>query len=521
VPAGTVADALVAQAVRSPDARALWFQGRGVSFAELSARVSVLARELISVGVGPDVAVGVCIDRSVEMVVAIHAVVAAGGQYVPIATDAPADRVQYMLETAGVGVVLIGPSVLIREELSSGDEGAGRQCHDGSGDATVWGGQVRIIVVDCTVDIDLSTVPVTDAERVVPLSLDNALYTLFTSGSTGRPKGVTVSHRAVLNRLWWGLDAFPWSVGDRVVQKTPYTFDVSVPELFGPLVTGAELVIARPGGHADPGYIADLIADTRATSVHFVPSMLSVFVDVVDRERLAQLTSLRWVFASGEALPAAVVAQVHEIWPGVGIHNLFGPTEAAVEVAWADVSDAPELVTIGAPVWNTETLVLDDRLRPVPVGVPGELYLGGVQVARGYAGQPGMSAERFVADPFGVPGSRLYRTGDAVRWNAAGDIEYLGRTDFQVKLRGQRIELGEIEAVLAGVPGVVHAAATVAATDTGAEHLVAYLSPASVDADVVKQAVARALPSYMVPSVWSLLDEVPLNSAGKLDRKAL
>ncbi|WP_287384606.1 non-ribosomal peptide synthetase, partial [Gordonia sp. (in: high G+C Gram-positive bacteria)] len=495
VPAGTVADALVAQAASTPDAPALWFEGRVVSYAELSARTSVLARELISIGVGPDVAVGVCIDRSIEMIVAIHAVVAAGGQYVPIATDAPADRVEFMLDTAGVEMVLVVDTFGI--------------------------GGVRTIAVSCADEVDLSIAPVTDAERSAPLTPDNALYTLFTSGSTGRPKGVTVSHRAILNRLWWGLDAFPWTVGDRVIQKTPYTFDVSVPELFAPLFTGAQMIIARPGGHADPDYIVDLIEETAATSVHFVPSMLSVFVDVVDRDRLAQLTSLRWVFASGEALPAAVVTRVHDVWPNVGIHNLFGPTEAAVEVSWADVSDAPEMVTIGAPVWNTETLVLDDRLRPVPVGVPGELYLGGIQIARGYATQPGLTAERFIPDPYGVDGSRLYRTGDLVRWNADGNIEYLGRTDFQVKLRGQRVELGEIEAVLAAAPGVVHAAATVARAETGAEHLVAYLSPSTVDVDVVKSAVEQALPSYMVPSVWMLLGEVPLNSAGKLDRKAL
>ncbi|QHN36337.1 amino acid adenylation domain-containing protein [Gordonia pseudamarae] len=553
VPAGTVADALVARSASTPELSALWFEGRSVSYGELSARTGVLARELIAAGVGPDVAVGVCIDRSVEMVVAIHAVVAAGGQYVPIATDAPADRVQYMLDTAGVGVVLVtdtsshvvsrlvadAPRTSTGNGATSSVEVTSSQVEtfsssvevspssvevpraQASGVETWRAGNVRTIVVSCDAEVDLTAPPVTDADRLAPLSLDNALYTLFTSGSTGRPKGVTVSHRAVLNRLWWGLDAFAWGVGDRVIQKTPYTFDVSVPELFAPLFTGAQVVIARPGGHADPEYIAGLIAETEATSVHFVPSMLSVFVDVVDRDRLAQLTSLKWVFASGEALPAAVVAQVHEVWPWVGIHNLFGPTEAAVEVAWADVSDAPESVTIGAPVWNTETLVLDDRLRPVPVGVPGELYLGGVQVARGYAAQPGLTAERFVADPFGEPGSRLYRTGDLVRWNTFGEIEYLGRTDFQVKLRGQRVELGEIEAVLAAVPGVVHAAATVAVTESGAEHLVAYLAPASVDVEAVKSAASQALPNYMVPSVWMVIDEVPLNSAGKLDRRAL
>ena len=249
---------------------------------------------------------GVCIDRSIEMVVAIHAVVAAGGQYVPIATDAPADRVRSMVVAAGVRIVLTAADFLIPEERSGelARPIASRRVRWTS----AWGEQVRTIVVDCTTEVDLATAPVSDAERLASLSLDNALYTLFTSGSTGVPKGVTVSHRAVLNRLWWGLDVFPWSVGTGLCRRRR-TRSMSVPELFAPLFAGAELVIARPGGHADPAYIADLIAETAATSVHFVPSMLSVFVDVVDRDRLAQLISLKWVFASGEALPAAVVAR--------------------------------------------------------------------------------------------------------------------------------------------------------------------------------------------------------------------
>ncbi|EGD53199.1 non-ribosomal peptide synthetase, partial [Gordonia neofelifaecis] len=499
----TVADAVAAQIARTPDERAISFEGRSVSYAELGHRVSALARDLIAAGVGPDTAVAVCIDRSVEMMVAIHAVLAAGGQYVPVDTAAPTDRARYMLETAAAKVLLVAADNPVTDVVFAAAEAG-----------------ARLMRVDAQAPIEPSA-PITDADRLAPMDPDNAAYTLFTSGSTGRPKGVTVSHRAILNRLRWGLAEFAWTTGDRIVQKTPYTFDVSVPELFAPLMTGATVIVARPGGHTDPDYLIDLLETAEATSVHFVPSMLSVFLDVVDPTRLAALTSLRWVFASGEALPPAVVARAHRALPGVGIHNLFGPTEAAVEVTWADVSDAPDPVTIGRPVWNTSALVLDARLRAVPTGVPGELYLGGVQVARGYAAQPGLSAERFVADPFGAPGARLYRTGDLVRRRANGDIEYLGRTDFQVKLRGQRIELGEIESVLAAAPGVVHAAATVATAPTGAEHLVAYVAPATVDLDAVKTAVDQALPEYMRPSVWTVLDDIALNSAGKIDRRAL
>ncbi|MFC0313716.1 amino acid adenylation domain-containing protein [Gordonia phosphorivorans] len=504
LPGESVADAVAAQVARTPDAVALVFEGRAVSYAEFGARVNVLARELISVGVGPDVAVGVCMDRGVELLVAVHAVVAAGGRYVPVDVGAPVERASVMLATAGAGVVLVAAGV----RPAAVAEVAG----------------VRLVEVDASGGVEVSApgaAPVSDVDRRGRLRPDNGLYTLFTSGSTGVPKGVTVSHGSVLNRLRWGLDAFGWTVGDRVVLKTPYTFDVSVPELFGPVMAGATVLVARADGHRDPGYIADLIAGSGATSVHFVPSMLSVFLDVVGDERLRELTSLKWLFASGEALPPATVAAAHEVWPWVGIHNLFGPTEAAVEVGWADVSDAPEVVTIGKPVWNTSLLVLDDRLRPVPVGVPGELYLGGVQVARGYAKQAGLTAERFVADPFGASGARLYRTGDLVRRDGVGNVEYLGRTDFQVKLRGQRIELGEIESVIAGGPGVVHAAATVASAASGGEFLVGYVSPASVDVEAVKTHVAGKLPEYMCPSVWVLLDEVTLNSAGKLDRRAL
>ncbi|HMS75862.1 non-ribosomal peptide synthetase [Gordonia sp. (in: high G+C Gram-positive bacteria)] len=499
IPDGSLPDILAARAASGPDAVALWFEGREVSYAEFSSRVSVLARELISAGVGADDAVGVSIDRGIEMVVAIHAVVAAGGQYVPIAPDAPADRVQYMMETADVRLVLIGSA--------------------GAPDM----GDARTIVVDCSGEADLSVAPVTDADRLSPLRPDNAIYTLFTSGSTGKPKGVTLSHAAVLNRLWWGLDELPIDESDSVVLKTPYTFDVSVPELFAPLMIGARMVVLKAGGHIEPLYVAEVIEQTRATMVHFVPSMLAVFVDVVGVERISRMDSVRIISLTGEAVPPAVAADVRSALPDILFYNLYGPTEAAVEITYESIEHAAAAdpsVPIGIPMWNSTSHVLDGRLHRVPDGVVGELYLGGVQLARGYAARPDLSAERFVADPFGS-GERMYRTGDLVRRRADGVLEYLGRTDFQVKLRGQRIELGEIEAVLSAAPGVVTAAVTVAEAPGGGDYLVGYVSPADADVVAIAASARGSLAEYMIPSAWMTLDELPLNSAGKIDRKAL
>ncbi|MEZ5210151.1 non-ribosomal peptide synthase/polyketide synthase [Gordonia sp. (in: high G+C Gram-positive bacteria)] len=502
VPAWSIADAVAARVSASPSAVAVEFAGREVSFAEFGARVSVLARELIAAGVGPDTAVGVWIDRSVEMMVAIHAVVAAGGQYVPMDPGAPAERLRYMCEVAGVHVVLVASGAPLPKGASSSL------------------GSATLVPVDASGVVDAHTPPVVDAERAAPLRTDHAVYTLFTSGSTGRPKGVTVDHAAVVNRLEWMRARYGLSPECVFVQKTPITFDVSVWELFLPLMIGARVVVAEPGRHGDARYLADLVAARGISVVHFVPSMLSAFVDSLKAE-LAALGSVEWVFTSGEALSAGPAAAMLTALPRVRLANLYGPTEAAVDVTAHEVLGDEVIVPIGRAVPNTATFVLDARLNPVPAGVPGELYLGGVQLARGYASRGDLTADRFVADPFGSAGDRLYRTGDVVRWNAAGELEYLGRTDFQVKLRGQRIELGEIEAVLAGAPGVVHAAAAVGTTAGGDEHLVAYVSPASVDLDEVKRCVTAALPVYMVPSVWMVLEVMPLNTAGKTDRRAL
>ncbi|MCB1293515.1 MAG: amino acid adenylation domain-containing protein, partial [Gordonia sp.] len=529
VPAGTVADVVAAAIAKTPEATALWFEGREVSYREFGARVNTLARRLIEAGVGPESAVAVRIPRSVEMMVAIHAVIAAGGQYVPIGLDTPDDRVEYMLETAGVSTMLTGadgPAFLIPEERSR--ELASRSRHEGSGESSTWAGDIQTLIVDCSSEVDLSTPPVTDSERLSPLRIDHAVYTLFTSGSTGRPKGVTLTHDAVVNRLWWGLDELPIDASDTVVQKTPYTFDCSVPELFAPLMIGAKLVVLRDGGHLDPLYVADVIERTGATMVHFVPSMLSVFADIVGHERVSAMSStVRIISTTGEALPPALAGQVRSWLPDVLFYNLYGPTEAAVEITYEKieaVSGDEGSVPIGVPVWNSSAVVLDARLHRVPDGVPGELYLGGIQLARGYAARGDLTADRFIADPYGEPGTRLYRTGDLVRRRRDGVLEYLGRTDFQVKLRGQRIELGEIESVLASAPGVVHAAATVADGPGGSQHLVGYLSGGPgrrPDVETVKSLAEQSLPVYMVPTVWVVLDDITLNSAGKLDRKAL
>ncbi|MCF8605040.1 amino acid adenylation domain-containing protein, partial [Gordonia sp. HY442] len=477
---------------------ALVFGERRLTRAEFDARVAGLGRELIAAGVGPEVAVGVQIDRSVELLVAIHAVIAAGGHYVPLDARLPDDRSRYMVATSGAALVLVA---------------------DGLDDARErYDGLAVVRQISCSGPFEQAA-PISDSERTAPVLGDTAAYTLFTSGSTGRPKGVTVAHEAIANRLEWMHEWYSLGSGDVFVQKTPITFDVSVWELFLPVALGATLVIAEPGGHGDPEYMADLIRAEAVTAIHFVPSMLAAFTDVLG-ERLRELTSVRTLFTSGEALTASIAAPVLTALPSLELHNLYGPTEAAVDVTAQHVAFGSVGVPIGVPVPATSTYVLDQSLSLVPAGVPGELYLGGVQLARGYAARTDLTSERFIADPFGEPGSRLYRTGDLVRWNNSGEIEYLGRTDFQVKLRGQRIELGEVEAAIADAPGVVHAAAAVV-DSPGGQQLVGYVAPDHVDIERLAESVAQRLPEYMRPTTWVRLAEMPLGTAGKVDRRAL
>ena len=426
----TLPGAFEAQVERDPDRLALVGEQERLTYAEFNGRANQLAHWLVEKGAGPERLVAVRIPRSVELMVALYAVVKSGAAYLPVDTELPEDRVRIVLDSAK-------PLLMLDEELP-----------------------------------DVSEYPMANPERI--LSLDNAAYTIYTSGSTGGPKGVQVSHRSIMNRLKWGLSHFAVGVDDRVLLSTSASFDVSVPELFAPLQVGAAVVIARPDGRRDPAYLAELIRRERVTGADFVPSLLEAFVA---EPAAKECTSLRWIEVAGEAFPAALANKVTGLLPDCGVHNLYGPTEAAVEVtAWQHVPGANR-VPIGAPVWNTQVYVLDSALRPVPPGVAGELYLAGAGLARGYLGQTALTANRFVACPFGASGTRMYRTGDLVRWNKDGQVEYIGRTDFQVKIRGFRIELGEIENALASHPGVAQATVVVRENQRGDKRLVGYVVP--------------------------------------------
>ena len=492
----SLAELFDAQVARTPDAVAVVFADAELSYAEFDARVNRLARHLITLDIGPEMLVGLAIRRSVDLLVAMYAIVKAGAAYVPIDPDQPAERNAYVLEIAQ-------PRCVVTTERD-GFEGAGDRAH--------------VTVFADTVDVaGHSAAPVRDAERTAPLRPESPAYVIFTSGSTGRPKGVAVTHAAIVNRLVWMQAEYDLTTDDVVLQKTPFTFDVSVWEFFWPLQIGARLVVAVPDGHRDPEYLARLIRSASVSVTHFVPSMLEVFL----AEPAAKgCPSLRLVFASGEALPPAVARRAREALPQAALHNLYGPTEAAVEVTYHHVTAQDAVsIPIGRPVWNTEVRVLDAWLQPVPVGVPGELYLAGVQLARGYVARPDLTADRFVADPFATDGARLYRTGDLVRWKQTGELEYIGRTDFQVKLRGLRIELGEIESALRrydAVGGVV--------VVVWQDQLVAYLTAdtdAGLDTEELRTFATQWLPAYMVPSVFVVLEALPLNASGKLDRRAL
>ncbi|GAA2336138.1 non-ribosomal peptide synthetase [Dactylosporangium salmoneum] len=472
VPATTLPELFAAAARRDPGAVAVVAEDGTVTYAELDARVEALAARLQELGARPETVVAVALPRSLDLVVALHAVHRAGAAYLPLDPALPRERTDMLVADAGAVTVLTPENVHERPSRP--------------------------------------LAPV----RVAPGA---AAYVIYTSGSTGRPKGVVVAHRSIVNRLLWMRHAYPLAAGERVAQKTPAGFDVSVWEFFWPLLAGATLVVARPDGHRDPAYLAGLIRRERVTTVHFVPSMLRAFLD----EPSAAGLPLRRVICSGEALPADLARRFATVLPGVELHNLYGPTEAAVDVTHHPVDPAAAgPVPIGRPLWNTTAVVLDPWLRPVPAGVVGELYLGGVQLARGYLSRPGLTAERFVADPFGAPGARLYRTGDLARATTDGRLEYAGRTDDQVKIRGLRVEPGEIEAALTALPGVA-AAAVVARDDGPARRLVAYLvAGAAAPADPAA-VLARTLPEHMVPAAFVRLDALPLTASGKLDRKAL
>lgn len=548
LPETTLTGLLAAQAARTPHAPALRADGLTLTYAELAGRAAAVGDGLTAAGIGPGDTVAVLAPRGAELVIALLGTLAAGAAYLPLDPEHPDARLTGLLADSGARALLTvaaertradavtaagGPPVT---EVGPGAPVAAAACAS-RGDAGASGE-----------DADASPQPapagargMRPGDRGRPPRPDDPAYVIYTSGSTGTPKGVVVPHRGIVNRLLWMQHAYGLTPADRVLQKTPATFDVSVWEFFWPLITGAVLVVARPGGHRDPEYLADLIRREGVTTAHFVPSMLGVFL-AEDATR-ATAGTLRRVLCSGEALPADAVEAFARHLPGVELHNLYGPTEASVDVTWWDCLGPSRLgmVPIGRPIWNTRVAVLDAAGRELPPGGLGELHLGGVQLATGYLGRPELTAERFPVLPAAIagapPGSRWYRTGDLARWRRLGAddavLEYCGRTDHQVKIRGQRIELGEVEAALAGLPGV--AAATVLALPDAAGdlRLVGYAvlaedavlteraTAGSQEPAALRARLAAILPPAMVPAQVVILDRMPVGAHGKLDRSAL
>lgn len=485
-----------AQVERTPDAIALTFEGKHLTYAELNAKANQLAHYLIGRGVGPEVLVGICLDRSLEMVIGLLGILKAGGAYVPLDPNYPEERLTFML--ADIKPIV----VLTQAQFADRDFGLA---------------EVLILDADwAKVENYLVVNPCPDLQPT------NLAYCIYTSGSTGQPKGAGVPHQGILNRMQWMQAEYRLDHTDRVLQKTPYSFDVSVWEFFWPLMNGARLVVAAPELHKDSLGLIELIKREGITTIHFVPSMLQAFVETPEIE---QCTSLKRVICSGEALPADLVQRFQQKLPAA-LHNLYGPTEASVDVSyWACPQDCRDVaIPIGKPIANIRLYILDKHLNPVPAGTPGELHLAGIGLGRGYLNRSGLTAEKFIPDPYGSAGSRMYKTGDLVRHRSDGNIDYLGRIDHQVKIRGFRIELGEIEAQLIQRPAIKDAVVIAREDQPGDKRLVAYLVEdqlGTLQLDELKVQLKQNLPEYMVPSAFVILDEMPLSANGKLDRKKL
>lgn len=507
IPFTTLSALVTQQADKTPDAPALADARYQFSYREMRQQVVALASLLRERGVRPGDSVAVALPRSVFLTLALHGIVEAGAAWLPLDTGYPDDRLRMMLEDAKPKLLIATEGQLARFSDIPGLESL---CYD-------------------------SPLPAEDAAPLALSQPNHTAYIIFTSGSTGRPKGVMVGQTAIVNRLLWMQNHYPLTADDVVAQKTPCSFDVSVWEFFWPFIAGAKLVMAEPEAHRDPLEMQQFFARYGVTTTHFVPSMLAAFVASLTPETAREsCASLKRVFCSGEALPADLCREWEQL-THAPLHNLYGPTEAAVDVSWypawgEDLAAVTgNSVPIGYPVWNTGLRILDAMMRPVPFGVAGDLYLTGIQLAQGYLGRPDLTASRFIADPFNV-GERMYRTGDVARWLENGAVEYLGRSDDQLKIRGQRIELGEIDRVMQQLPDVEHAVAhacvfnQAAATGGDARQLVGYLVSQSglpLDTAVLRERLREKLPAHMVPTVLLQLAELPLSANGKLDRKAL
>ena len=486
------------QVERAPDSIAVVFEDQWVTYQELNARANRLGRYLRRLGVGPEVIVGLCLERSIEMVVGILGVLKSGGAYLPMDPAYPKERLAVVLEDSQ------GPILLTQRHLA---EKLPEDC-------------ARIIYLDANLEAMSSE---SSDDPVSQVTLDNACYVMYTSGSTGLPKGVVNTHRGLCNIILWIQDVYGLGEDDRVLQKAPFTFDVSVCEIFWPLLTGTCLVMARPDGQRDSVYLAQLISEEGITVIQLVSSALQVFLD--DSE-FRNSKGLRTVICTGEALSLEVQEKFLERMP-CQLLNLYGVTEAAIETThWnCERNSDRKAVPIGTPITNTSVYLLDDDFRSVPLGAHGELHIGGLGLARNYLRRPDLTSEKFVPDPFGhEPGGRLYKTGDLTRYRSTGVIEYLGRFDHQVKVRGHRIETGEIEVALSAHHAVDGAVVIAREDAPGDKQLVAYIVSKSSPppaADELRNYVKESLPDFMIPSAFVFLESFPLSRNGKLDRKTL
>nr|WP_066382496.1 MULTISPECIES: amino acid adenylation domain-containing protein [unclassified Anabaena] len=488
-----------AQVKRTPNAIAVTFEQQQLTYQELNARANQLAHYLQTLGVKPETLVGVCVERSVEMVVCLLGILKAGGAYVPIDPEYPQERIAYMLEDSQVNVLLTQEKLLSQIPQHQADT----------------------ICVDAEWE-KISTQPNTNLDSGV--TPDNLAYVIYTSGSTGKPKGAMNTHKGICNRLLWMQETYQINSTDSILQKTPFSFDVSVWEFFWTLLTGARLVIAKPGGHRDSNYLINLIIQEQITTLHFVPSMLQIFLASRGVEKC---TSLKRVICSGEALPVDLQNRFFEYFD-CELHNLYGPTEAAIDVTFWQCQKDSNLTTvpIGCPIANTQIYILDANLQPVDVGEIGEIYIGGVGVARGYWNRPELTQEKFISNPFKNSKSaseRLYKTGDLARYLPDGNIEYVGRVDYQVKIRGYRIEIGEIENVLCLHPQVREAVILARADHNEEKQLVAYITYNSEKPTInnLRDFLKTKLPDFMIPAAFVMLEALPLTPSGKVDRKVL
>ncbi len=487
------------QAARTPEAIALRRQEQSLTYRELNYRANQLAHQLCSLGVGPEVLVGILLERSVELVVSLLAVLKAGGAYVPLDPQYPAERLSFMIGDAGAKVLLTQKHLVesfprLEASVVCLDDdwqtiAAGWPAHNPPGDAT----------------------------------RGNAAYVIYTSGSTGTPKGVVVEHHSLCNHLLWRQATYPLHAADRFLHKASISFDIAVWEIFAPLIAGAQLVLAEPGGEKDAAYLTRTMATQQITMVYFGPAMLQ---EVLAELGLENCVSLRHVFCGGDSLTFELQRRFYERLKG-SLHHQYGPTETTVDVTVRDCGrdDQRQPVPIGRPIANTEIYILDPQLQPVPVGVPGQLFVGAASLARGYFNRPDVTAEKFLPHPFSTrPGARLYSTGDLARYLADGQIVFLGRIDNQVKVRGFRIELGEVEAVLHRHAEVREAVVIVREDATGEKRLVAYVVSASdveMNSGKLRATLREKLPEYMIPSAFVQLRELPLTPNGKVDRRAL